>query len=202
MLNLSDPFSRRGRVARRGQPGAHLPAASRSRCPRRHCLTPRTGAAVPESQVRGARRGASAWSVCHARLDGDLEKKLKRLLCAFAANDADTRLPAQRARARRLLHSRANLLIKSGPAPGCLSSCVDEDLEYTGTDERWAALLRRGAQTAGLRIIYFDAGGPDDSQAVVATPLRALASAPKSGARRPIQRATAPAGRPAGGFRG
>jgi len=88
-----------------------------------------------------------------------LEAKLKRLRLRLERTDQDTlvirRVPAYR---RCFNKARTNLLIRRVTSNTLCVICVDEDLEYTGSDRGLAAAFAAGTLQQGWRVLTFGGG--------------------------------------------
>jgi ATP-dependent Clp protease ATP-binding subunit ClpA len=85
-----------------------------------------------------------------------LESRLERLRLRIEAPDADTfsvrRVPAS---PRSFNKPRTNLLVKRSTESGRCVICVDEDLEYRGSDQSLARSFASGPTQQGWRILAF-----------------------------------------------
>jgi ATP-dependent Clp protease ATP-binding subunit ClpA len=110
-------------------------------------------------------------------LDQGLEKKLRQLRVRVDATDADTlflrNVPANKCCFNKV---RTNLLIKRPRAGQPFIVCVDEDLEYTGTDTALLRAFSGGHRQQGWRVIYLEQGGAGHSPALIENALRVLGS--------------------------
>jgi ATP-dependent Clp protease ATP-binding subunit ClpA len=89
-------------------------------------------------------------------LDPALEAKLKRMRLRLEAPDQDTlaikRVPANQ---RCFNKARTNVLIKRSTEGMPCVVCVDEDLEYMGTDQALAHAFAAGPTQQGWRVLTF-----------------------------------------------
>lgn len=108
-------------------------------------------------------------------LERDLEKRLKQLRVRIDAPDGNTlflrNVPANKSCFNK---SRTNLLIKRLGAGQPFIVCVDEDLEYTGTDSSLLKAFTAAHRQQGWRVIYLEQEQQIDSHALVENALSVL----------------------------
>lgn len=108
-------------------------------------------------------------------LEQSLEKRLKRLRVRIDVPDSDTfflrNVPARKDCFNK---PRTNLLIKRPGAGRPFLVCVDEDLEYTGTDNHLLRAFTGAHKQQGWRVIYLAQETQGDVQLVVENALRVL----------------------------
>ena len=108
-------------------------------------------------------------------LEQHLEKRLKQLRVRIDSPDGNTlflrNVPANTGCFNK---PRTNLLIKRPHAGQPYIVCVDEDLEYTGTDSAIVRAFTAAHRQQGWRVIYLDAGTQEDSHSLVENALRVL----------------------------
>lgn len=101
-------------------------------------------------------------------LGQSLAKRLKELRVRVDAPDGDTlflrNVPANEERFNK---SRTNLLIKRPHAGQPFIVCVDEDLEYTGTDSALMRAFTAAHRQQGWRVIYLAGEPSGDCQQVI-----------------------------------
>jgi len=101
-------------------------------------------------------------------LGQSLEKRLKELRVRVDAPDGDTlflrNVPANEERFNK---SRTNLLIKRSHAGQPFIVCVDEDLEYTGTDSALVRAFTAAHCQQGWRVIYLAGENHGDCRQVI-----------------------------------
>jgi len=101
-------------------------------------------------------------------LEQGLTKRLKELRVRVDTPDGDTlflrNVPANEERFNK---SRTNLLIKRPHAGQPFIVCVDEDLEYTGTDSALIHAFTAAHRQQGWRVIYLAGGSSADCQQVI-----------------------------------
>lgn len=108
-------------------------------------------------------------------LEQELEKRLKQLRVRIDAPDGNTlflrNVPANKGCFNK---SRTNLLIKRLHAGQPCIVCVDEDLEYTGTDGVLLKAFTAAQRQQGWRVIYLEQATDGDSHALVENALSVL----------------------------
>lgn len=108
-------------------------------------------------------------------MERDLEKRLKQLRVRIDTPDSNTlflrNVPANKGCFNK---SRTNLLIKRPGAGQPFIVCVDEDLEYTGTDSALIRAFTAAHRQQGWRVIYLEQETQNDSHALVENALRVL----------------------------
>jgi ATP-dependent Clp protease ATP-binding subunit ClpA len=108
-------------------------------------------------------------------LEHDLEKRLKQSRVRIDTANADTlflrNVPAHKDCFNK---PRTNLLIKRPCAGLPFLVCVDEDLEYTGTDNRVLRAFSGAHRQQGWRVIYLEQATQEDARAAVNNALRVL----------------------------
>ncbi|HUQ32706.1 MAG TPA: hypothetical protein VM095_11335 [Pyrinomonadaceae bacterium] len=101
-------------------------------------------------------------------LEQNLEKRLKQLRVRIDAPDGNTlflrNVPANKGCFNKV---RTNLLIKRPRAGQPFIVCVDEDLEYTGTDSALLRAFTAAHRQQGWRVIYLEQEQAGYSQALV-----------------------------------
>jgi ATP-dependent Clp protease ATP-binding subunit ClpA len=93
---------------------------------------------------------------CESRIEPALEAKLKRMRLRVESADENT-LTVKRVPAHRGCFSKSttNLLIKRSTEGMPCVVCVDEDLDYMGTDQALAQAFASGPTQQGWRILTF-----------------------------------------------
>jgi ATP-dependent Clp protease ATP-binding subunit ClpA len=108
-------------------------------------------------------------------VEKELAKRLKRLRARIDVHDGNTlflrNVPARKDRFNK---SRTNLLIKRPEAGLPFLVCVDEDLEYMGTDDCLLRVFTGAHRQQGWRIIYLEQEAQENALAAVENALRAL----------------------------
>lgn len=108
-------------------------------------------------------------------LEQDLEQRLKQLRVRIDAADSNTlflrNVPARKDCFNK---SRTNLLIKRPEAGLPFLVCVDEDLEYTGTDDQLLRAFTGAHRQQGWRIIYLEQETREDARLTIEKALRVL----------------------------
>lgn len=108
-------------------------------------------------------------------LERELEKRLKQSRVRIDTADADTlflrNVPARKSCFNK---SRTNLLIKRPCAGLPFLVCVDEDLEYTGTNHEVLRAFSGAHRQQGWRVIYLGHETQEDARAAVESALRVL----------------------------
>lgn len=108
-------------------------------------------------------------------LEKELAKRLKRRRARIDVHDSNTLfLKNVPARKDCFNKSRTNLLIKRPEAGMPFLVCVDEDLEYTGTDDYLRRAFTGAHKQQGWRVIYLEQEAQADARMAVEHALRAL----------------------------
>jgi hypothetical protein len=117
-----------------------------------------------------------------SRIEPALEAKLKRMHLRAELPDQDTltvkRVPANQ---DSFSKSRTNLLIKRSTEGMPCVVCVDEDLEYLGTDQSLAQAFAAGPTQQGWRILTFGGSLHGDLSAALDFALVILAAGEENG---------------------
>ncbi|MDX6614675.1 MAG: ATP-dependent Clp protease ATP-binding subunit ClpB [Blastocatellia bacterium] len=126
-------------------------------------------------------------------LEQSLTKRLKELRVRVDAPDGDTlflrNVPANEERFNK---SRTNLLIKRPHAGQPFIVCVDEDLEYTGTDSALIHAFTAAHRQQGWRVIYLAGGSSADCQQVIENALGVVGFDGNEPVMEPVVATTAP----------
>jgi ATP-dependent Clp protease ATP-binding subunit ClpA len=108
-------------------------------------------------------------------VEQELEEKLKQLRVRVDVPDGDTVLLRNvPANDRFFNKSRTNILIKRPRAGMPYLICVDEDLDYTGTDSALARAFVAGQKQQGWRVLFVDHNARSNLQQLIEEALGAV----------------------------